>query len=337
MKSVKKVLMQSTVLGLLLLSFNVNSAKNVERPALEPQPHVHGPGCGFFPANKLKFPVRPTGHMTELTFRNILKAVATVYEPIYRQNGLPKLELYPRWTDDTVNAYAFICNEPNKLGTPNYPAECNRMQTAPGRFSPISIVVMFGGLARHPLMTPEGFILVACHEIGHHLAGYPRYGNNSTWAATEGQSDYFATAKCARKVFKAIGSNAVWAQRANVSFDVRNACARTFGATSEEGGICMRSSMAGLALARVLASLNSDPKLINFPNVDKNIVTQTFEGHPAAQCRLDTYVAGSVCRVSETVDFSPTDPRKGACGVGKVESTGYRPRCWYRPPTPVGS
>lgn len=329
--------MKSILLGLLLLGINIHSAMPVETPAVTAPAHVHGPGCGFFPANNLRFPVRPQGHMNEQTFRQILQVVAQIYEPIFRQNGRPKLAIFPRWTDDTVNAYAFICNEPKLIGTPNYPAECNRMQTSPGVFTPISIVSMFGGLARHPLMTPEGLIIVACHEIGHHLAGYPRYGNNAQWAATEGQSDYFATSKCARKVFRAIGKNAIWAQRANVSFEVRNSCARTFGATTEEGGICMRSAMAGLALARVLGSFNSDPKNINFANVDKTVVTQTFEGHPAAQCRLDTYVAGSICRVSDSENFSPADPRKGSCGVGKVESNGIRPRCWYRPPTPIGS
>lgn len=330
--------MKSIVLvGLLLLGINIQSAKPVEKSALVAQPHVHGPGCGFFPANKLRIPIRPTGHMSELQFKQALQVVAQVYEPIFRQNGRPKLALFPRWNDDTVNAYAFICDDPKMIGTPNYPPECARMQTSPGRFTQISVVSMFGGLARHPLMTQEGLILVACHEIGHHLAGYPRYNSNGQWAATEGQSDYFATAKCARKVFKAIGNNALWAQRAPVAFEVRNSCVNNFGVNSEAAGICMRSAMAGLALARTLGSLKGDPKSINFPNTDKKVVTVTFEGHPEAQCRLDTYVAGAVCRISDSQDFSSVDPRKGACGVGKVESAGMRPRCWYRPPTSIGS
>jgi hypothetical protein len=329
--------MKSLLFGLLLLGFNINSAKHVEASAEKALLPLEGHGCGFFPANKLKFPIRPSGHMTEQTFRHILKTVAQIYEPIYRQNGKPRLEIFARWTDDTVNAFAFICNEPDKLGTPNYPAECHRMQTGPGRFSPVSIVTMFGGLARHPLMTPEGYILVACHEIGHHLAGYPRYDKNTSWAATEGQSDYFATAKCARKVLKAIGNNAAWAQRAPVAFEIRNTCGRNFGVNTEAAAVCMRSSMAGLTLARVLGSLRANPSAINFPNTDKTIVPATFEGHPEAQCRLDTYVAGSVCRVSENEDFSPLDARKGSCGPGRVESNGFRPRCWFRPPTPMGS
>jgi len=330
--------MKSILLGLVLLvGFNINSAKTVETPELLAAPHVHGPGCGFFPANNLRIPVRPTGQMSELQFKRVLQVVAQVYDPIFRQNGRAKLALFPRWTDDTVNAYAFICNDAKLIGTPNYPPECARMQTSPGIFTPISVVSMFGGLARHPLMTQEGLVLVACHEIGHHLAGYPRYRGNSEWASVEGQSDYFATSKCARKVFKAIGGNAVWAQRAPVTFEVRNSCVNAFGVNSEASGICMRSAMAGLALARTLGSLKGDPKAINFPNVDKSIVATTFEGHPAAQCRLDTYVAGDTCRVPDTEDFNAAEPRKGSCGPGKVESNGYRPRCWYRPQTAIGS
>lgn len=336
--------MKSILLGLLLLGLNINSTQAPKpapvsfAPTAQSPQEKSGSHCGFFPANNLRFPIRPTGQMSEQTFRQVLQVVAQVYEPIFRQNGRPKLAIFPRWTDDTLNAYAFICNEPNQLGNPNYPAECNRMQTAPGVYAPISIVSMFGGLARHPLMTPEGLILVACHEIGHHLGGYPRYSKNLNWAAAEGQSDYFATTKCARKVLKAIGNNAAWAQRAAVPFEIRNSCGNSFGVNSEAAAICMRSSMAGLALARVLGSLKGgDPSKINFPNIDKSIVATTFEGHPAAQCRLDTYVAGATCRMSDTDDFSPADPRKGSCGPGKIESNGYRPRCWYKPPVAVGS
>jgi Zn-dependent protease with chaperone function len=53
---------------------------------------------------------------------------------------------------------------------------------------------MFGGLARDPLVTKDGFSAVICHEIGHHIAGAPRKG--FSWASNEGQADYFATTKC---------------------------------------------------------------------------------------------------------------------------------------------
>ena len=58
-------------------------------------------------------------------------------------------------------------------------------------------VVIYGGL-EHPLLTLDGLTAVICHEVGHHLGGFAFktsiLGDN--WAATEGQSDYFAAHRC---------------------------------------------------------------------------------------------------------------------------------------------
>ena len=60
-------------------------------------------------------------------------------------------------------------------------------------------VIMFGGLARRPEITADGFLLVVCHELGHHLAGYPFIDD---WAANEGQADYFATQSCTKNIWQ---------------------------------------------------------------------------------------------------------------------------------------
>ena len=36
------------------------------------------------------------------------------------------------------------------------------------------IIRVLGGLARHHLMTEDAFILVLCHEMGHHIGGAPK-------------------------------------------------------------------------------------------------------------------------------------------------------------------
>lgn len=64
------------------------------------------------------------------------------------------------------------------------------------------VVNMYGGLARHNEITIDGFALVLCHEIGHHLGGAPKYGGFNTWGTNEGGSDYFATLKCLRRIFQ---------------------------------------------------------------------------------------------------------------------------------------
>ena len=47
------------------------------------------------------------------------------------------------------------------------------------------VVAMFGGLARRPEVTKDAFQFVVCHEVGHHLAGWPFAYD---WASNEGQS-----------------------------------------------------------------------------------------------------------------------------------------------------
>ena len=72
------------------------------------------------------------------------------------------------------------------------------------------IIDMYGGLARRPEITADGFLLVACHEIGHHLGGYPFYpqGLGNDWAATEGEADTYAVQACARFIWWTDPANA---------------------------------------------------------------------------------------------------------------------------------
>ena len=76
---------------------------------------------------------------------------------------------------------------------------------------------MFGGLARHKLVTPDGFALVACHEMGHHLGGAPRRGG---WASNEGQSDYYATTKCARRIWAEDNNAAIMQDRISKGLEI---------------------------------------------------------------------------------------------------------------------
>jgi hypothetical protein len=109
---------------------------------------------------------------------------------------------------------------------------------------------MYGGLARYPGMTEMGFQIVLCHEIGHHLGGQPTYNQGRDWASVEGQSDYWATLSC----MKTLGLD----------------------------------SMAGsLVTASVLARLSGD-RTPSRSTRDTSKVRTTYEGHPRAQCRLDT-------------------------------------------------
>src|SRR5690606_9857066 len=85
-----------------------------------------------------------------------------------------KLIINRDWSNGTVNAYA---------------------QQFFGRW----MVTFPGGLPRHPAVTAGGFALVACHEVGHHIGGFPV--NFFPRMSIEGQADYFANTKCLRNIF----------------------------------------------------------------------------------------------------------------------------------------
>lgn len=129
---------------------------------------------GIVPENDLNISVhaKRTGGISEETFNSVIDEAEELYTSIISGMG-GTLEIERNWEDGTVNAYA------QRLGS-------------------TWKVSMFGGLARHETITRDGFALVVCHEIGHHIGGAPKkvsYWSNP-WASNEGQADYFATLKC---------------------------------------------------------------------------------------------------------------------------------------------
>jgi hypothetical protein len=155
----------------------------------------------------------------------------------------------------------------------------------------------YGGLARFPGMTYDGMVAVTCHELGHHMGGAPLYSFEEHWAgggpATEGSADYWATKEC----LKAMG----WTD------------ARIRGAYK--------------VLAGVLAKLEGSPAPSD-KTPDKKVVRKTYEAHPAAQCRFDTYKAGLAC--AKRGAMSDEDAKVSAC-YDYPSDAGARPRCWFYP------
>jgi hypothetical protein len=275
--------------------------------------HQHKKACDFIPKNNLNIPVgmELLGGINEKTFNKVIDSVIAYYEPIIKSKGA-KLKMNRLWTDGTVNASA---QQQGKTW----------------------IVNMYGGLARHSVTSEDGFALVLCHEIGHHLGGFPQYGSSDgspEWAANEGQADYFATMKCFRRVFEKADNGAV-VSTMTVPPTVKTKCSDNFKSTNEIN-LCIREAMGGDNLALLLWSLANGgkanaPKKPAFDTPDTSKVSQTSDGHPKAQCRLDTYFAGSICPVSYTEDFGKNDAGTGACATEKGDKFGTRPLCWYKP------
>lgn len=257
----------------------------------------------FMPDNNLhleEIEGRYDNRMTEREFNSIIDKVSQHYYPIIQSFG-KRLVMVKKWSDSTVNAQAY------QNGDYWY-------------------VEMFGGLARRPEISKDGFALVVCHELGHHLGGFPTY-RQGRWAAIEGQSDYFATIACAKQIWTNPEENRKY--EVSVGKYGKDLCDRHL-LDYEDRALCYRSLTASKTLARFL----NDGRPVYFSRPDKYQVPRTSEYHPAAQCRLDTMVAGTLCPIRWNHNIIPRTEEQSSDSVC-LRSEGYvrasRPRCWYRP------
>jgi hypothetical protein len=260
---------------------------------------------GFVPPNDLYISVdSPQAKgISELQFNKVIDIVQKLYAPVVADEG-GVLMFNRRWTDGTVNASA---------------------QQSGNKY----IINMYGGLARHETITMDGFALVVCHELGHHIGGAPKKAGWSGWASNEGQSDYYANLKCLRRVFSDPDSKAFSAMSSSDELAVKT-CEATFK-DADERGLCIRGAMAGKSVAYLFKALRNETVDPGFDTPDSNVVTAMMDSHPATQCRMDTYLQGSLCTQPVGSALSDSDPAAGTCTRSAGFSTGFRPLCWYKP------
>lgn len=272
----------------------------------------------FMPPNDLHLEDRfdAPANVTEEQFNKIIDQAIALYAPIAEKYFSAVLTANHRWENATVNAYA------------SRPTD-DQWQ-----------VDMFGGLARRQEVTPDGFALVVCHELAHHFGGFPNYG--VWWASSEGNSDYYATQVCARKLWQEeVETNATF--RADVNAYVKNKC-DTSWKKPEEQNLCYRIAAAGQSLGNLLAALGRQA-LPKPETPDMTQVNATNTAHPAAQCRLDTYLQGALCKKEARLNFITGDGHSegrgsisaeheaaaNSCFASEGFTIGMRPRCWFKP------
>lgn len=258
---------------------------------------------GFLPPNNLQIPISifQVGGINESQFNTVLDRVEKLYGPEIAATG-NRLVVKRLWSNNTVNASA------QRVGK-DY------------------IINMYGGLARHAATSEEGFALVACHEVGHHLAGAPKvsgWGNN--WASNEGASDYFATLKCLRRYFIEYGTPER-IEQSQIDDFARSQCESQW-AHPLDLEVCLHNSLAGQSVANLFADLRKDQNPPRFNTPDPQKVSKTNDDHPATQCRLDTYFQGSLCLARINDPLSERDFRPGSC-TEETDQVGNRPRCWF--------
>lgn len=236
--------------------------------------------------------------MTEVEFNQILDKLHGLMSFEIKRRMNKNLIVEKRWVDSTVDAFATRDDVNNP------------------------VIVMLGGLARHPEMTRDGLALIFCHELGHHLGGAPKILRGTSglrgWSSAEGQADYFATSKCLPYFFQA--------EKELRSYDLDINWADLASANEKcSDNVCVRTVLAGLAVSRTFASLvqgTPEPKLTS---KDSTKVTKTLYKHPNPQCRLDTFSSGANCDLGIDIPFDAQDPQVGAC----LKDKGARPYCWF--------
>ena len=247
--------------------------------------------------------------VSEEDFNAILDRVETLYKPIIEEKG-GNLIVTRNWESGTVNAYA------RRVGK-NWE------------------ISMFGGLARHETITADAFALVACHELGHHIGGAPKktsWWGGAYWASNEGQSDYWGSMKCLRRYMEKDNNEEIVAQMSDVDEFAKTKCEELYSSNANELAMCIRGAMAGLSLGNLFRALRRMETKLSFTTPDTRVVPRTNHNHPAPQCRLDTYFAGSICDKSYDQEVSQTDPDQGVCNRAESAENGLRPLCWFLPP-----
>lgn len=233
----------------------------------------------ILPDNDLQIPVSDKNEgLTRREYDAVIDKVEAIYGPIINELG-KKLVIKRLWDDPSVNA-----------GTLRRKDEW--------------IINLYGGYPRHPFITSDGYTLVLCHELGHHLGGPPKkkFESKKGWPSVEGQSDYYATSKCLRKIFED-SENLEMSKIENYPEKVTETCSRELS-TEEDLAFCKRALNASLSVSAVSAYIRRK-EVPELDLKDTNVVKETYEAHPEPQCRLDTYLAGTL--------------------------SGDRPLCWYAP------
>jgi hypothetical protein len=254
-------------------------------------------------------------NVDETSFHSLINEVTQIYSPIVSTHGA-ELVVKRLWSDSEANASAIQSGKRWR-------------------------VEIYGGLARRKEITPDGLQMATCHEIGHHLGGFPLY-KHAPWAAAEGQADYFAAHSCARMLWaKDVEKNAAFRETAPAR--VKEGCDTQWG-KQEERDLCYRIAMAGFSVSAFLATLD-DESTPHFERPASNAVTSTFYGHSQAQCRLDTFFHGALCSSNAFDDLvipgrnhpagqgSPEaeqDMEKYSCGGKASSAPGVRRACWFK-------
>ncbi len=259
----------------------------------------------FFDHDPRYLPDNIKGNITKKEFFTLTKKIKKLYKKeVWKRGGVLKVKA--DWRSKRVNAYA-------------------------SRIGPIWKLTALGGLARHPMINYDGYALVLCHEMGHHLGGAPKWDVLfKRWTSFEGQADYWATLKCFRHLFLE-DDNVQYLKDhyTQIPAWAQQQCEKIYY-RPQRIALCIRSIIAGQTMANLIADYHDNP----FPRLstpDQTIVEETKKWHPNAQCRLDTFAQGALCDEDSQLWTDDIDPNIATCNRKRGDQIGTRPLCWFHP------
>ncbi len=293
--------------------------------------------CSAFPENTLKIPVTATTGLSKQEMDNLILRFMNLYAQEVKNSEKCRLDIKNNWKSEQVNAFAMKRYRPQT----SQDLRC--------------YIEVYGGLTRHKLNSFDSTLALLCHELGHHIGGAPQKSILglpflTLGLSNEGQADYWSNLKCLKKVFKLDDNEKIMKQRESaenhllpVSKIAKKKCFSVYN-DKNKAFLCYRSAMAGYSLVRVLASNRSyfkdhfkkpskselELRKPSFEKSNNKVVRFSKNSHPEIQCRLDTYLAGSLCNISEDLIVSKKDPHFNTCTVKNGYELGLRPSCWFR-------
>lgn len=192
------------------------------------------------------------------------------------------------------------------------------------------LLEFYGALYRHKTVTDDGYALTVCHELGHLIGGAPF--KVLTKLSVEGQADFWATSVCLKKYFTEYPEKVSMKEGS-----AKQQCDRQYADDENAKNNCYRTALAGMSMATFFSELMKAPQP-EFEKKDPKDRSATKQIHPEAQCRLDTYLSGSLCNLEDTSlvfeekllkDKLTTDFLCSQVIDGQLTKIEQRPKCWF--------
>jgi len=226
--------------------------------------------ASVFPPNNEIVPISKTTQ--ERFYRDLYETEINKFKAFL---SLSNLEIRIQWENNSVNAFASKEDE-------------------------TMIITVLGGLLRHKQMSLAILQTVLCHELGHHLGGSPY--KRGKWSTVEGKSDYYALNDCLNNFLLNENNQDFISKQKNVKI--------TYPFCNTTDYLCQRLILSSKQTAEFSHKLTQTRRgsRFSYPKLEKRdptIVSSTLEEHPTPQCRLDTFISGTLNNDYPRCWFSP--------------------------------